>query len=530
MPTTASARPPATGAGDPAAPPAAEVRGLTWRPVGRREAVLCDVGLTVEAGERVLLAGPSGGGKSTLLRAIAGVLTTADSGTLTGTVARAGVPVDDRSRAVPPPVGLLLQEPDDALVAGRVGRDVAFGPENVALPREEIWRRVDAALAGVGFPYGRDRRTAQLSGGERQRLALAGALALDPPLLLLDEPLAMLDPPSAADVREAVLTVVARRRSALVVVDHHLQRWLDVVDRLVVLTADGRVAADGDPRRVLSAHRDELAAAGLWLPGLGPPSPLAVDPDLLRPRTPVGPPGCAALAADDIRVRHRGAGTDALAGVSAGVDAGRITALTGPSGAGKSTLATVLVGLVRPDFGRVVVDPVLAGGLRRPVDRWRSAQLGTRFGWVPQHPARSLVARRVDAEVAATATALGRPDPGRVAGLLDALGLTRYSGADPHRLSGGEQRRLALAAAVAHGPGVLVLDEPTVGQDRTTWAAVAGVAAAARAAGTAVLACTHDRLLVDALADREVALADGEVARYDGEVARDDGHRRPGAG
>ncbi len=505
------------------AAPAVDVRGLTWRPVGRRQPTLRGVDLRVEAGERVLLAGPSGGGKSTLLRAVAGVLTTADSGQLTGEVSRGGVRVDGSGpgsgsaagsgagTGLPPPVGLLLQEPDDALVAARVGRDVAFGPENLALPRDQIARLVRTSLDDVHFPYGPEHPTAALSGGERQRLALAGALAMQPPLLLLDEPLAMLDPAAAEHVRTAVLDVATRRGSAVVVVDHLLQRWLDVVDRLVVLTADGRVAADGDPRRVLAGHGAELEAAGLWLPGLPPPAPVPLDVGLLAPRVRVGRPGNPAVTAQGIGFRHRGSGAASLTGVDADVPAGRLTALTGASGAGKSTLAQLLAGLQRPGSGRVRIDPALADGLTRPVDRWRSADLAARIGWVPQHPQRGFVARRVDAELAATPAALGRPDPARAAGLLAALGLDSHAAADPFRLSGGEQRRLALAAAVAHGPGVLVLDEPTVGQDRRTWAAVAGVAAAARAAGVAVVACTHDRTFVDALADSEVRLAGGRV-------------------
>lgn len=509
------------GTGSGVTPAAVEARGLGWRPVGRREPVLRGVDLTVAPGERVLLAGPSGSGKSTLLRALAGVLTTAESGTLTGTVARAGVPLagsGGRPGPVPPPVGLLLQEPADAVVAGRVGRDVAFGPENLALSRDEIARRVSTALADVGFPYGPAHRTAALSGGERQRLALAGALAMGPPLLLLDEPLAMLDAAAAATLRGALLTAVARRGAALVVVDHHLDRWLDVVDRLVVLAADGSVLADGPTGQVLDRRWDDLAAAGLWLPGLAPPVPLHIDPSMLTPWTPVGAPGRAALSAVVLSHRRPRTAADSVTAASVEVPAGRVTALTGPSGAGKSTLAQLLVGMLRPTAGSVLVDPVLGGGLTRPVDRWRSRDLAARVGWVAQHPERAFLARRADAEVAATPRALGRLDRGplydRVAALLGAVGLAGRGAVDPYRLSGGEQRRLALAAAVAHGPGVLVLDEPTVGQDRATWAAVAGMVAAARAAGVAVLACTHDQLLVDALADREAQLADGRVVGH----------------
>ena len=168
-----------------------EVRDLTWRPFGRNEPVLARISLRIEAGSRVLLAGPSGSGKSTLLRALAGVLTTTETGDLSGSV------LIDGAQPAGSSVGLMMQDPGDALVAGRVGRDVAFGPENFGMPRSEIWSRVRSALASVGFPYDEDHATTALSGGEAQRLALAGVLALTPSLVLLDEPTSMLDPSSA---------------------------------------------------------------------------------------------------------------------------------------------------------------------------------------------------------------------------------------------------------------------------------------------------------------------------------------------
>ncbi|HZK60416.1 MAG TPA: ABC transporter ATP-binding protein, partial [Cryobacterium sp.] len=160
--------------------------------------MLHEITLRALPGERILLAGPSGSGKSTLLRALAGVLTTTDSGDLGGVVTVDGQDPHGGGS----PVGLLVQDPADAMVAQRVGRDVAFGPENIGLPRERIWPRVRAALDAVGFPYGIDHPVDAVSGGEAQRLALAGVLALGPRLVLLDEPTSMLDLFSAATVRD----------------------------------------------------------------------------------------------------------------------------------------------------------------------------------------------------------------------------------------------------------------------------------------------------------------------------------------
>jgi energy-coupling factor transporter ATP-binding protein EcfA2 len=233
-----------------------EVRGLAWRPFGRREPVLPGTDLDIPAGQRVLLVGPSGSGKSTLLRALAGVLEVADSGERSGTVLLDGEEPGARAGAV----GLVLQEPGSGVVSATIGRDVAFGLENVGVPRADMPARVTAALAAVHLDMPQDTPTHALSGGEQQRLALAGALALEPTLLLLDEPTAMLDTGNAASVRASVTETVAARRLTTVVVEHRLGPWLDFADRLVVLDATGRVVADGAPVAVLSQHGDSLVS------------------------------------------------------------------------------------------------------------------------------------------------------------------------------------------------------------------------------------------------------------------------------
>ena len=464
------------------------VEALSWRPLGRRLPVVAGLDLHVEAGSRVLLAGPSGAGKSTLLHALVGALGTTLAGELGGSVT-----VDGR-------VGLVPQQPGDAVVAERIGRDVAFGPENVGLDRAETWRRVDAALEAVGLPQGRDHPTAALSGGELQRLALAGVLALEPDVVLLDEPTSMLDPVHAAAVRDAVGRTVGHGRATLVVVEHHLEPWLELVDRVVVLGDDGSVVADATPAEFVRDHRDRLGALGVWMPGLPVPQPIGVDPDLVRPER-----GMPATSAVDLTVQLRSRSlrgsmtTTALRGVDAVVSPGVLTALTGPSGAGKSTLLAALGGLVAPDGGAVT-------GPEPPLSRRRSRDLAPDVGWSPQVPEHGFLAPTVAEEVALTAHRSGRTVD--VGAWLELVGLQHLAGAHPYRLSGGEQRRLSVLAAVAHRPGLLLLDEPTVGQDRITWAAVAGIAVAAAEAGAVVATATHDRLLVD-LADEVVALQAG---------------------
>ncbi|MDP9816531.1 energy-coupling factor transport system ATP-binding protein [Spirilliplanes yamanashiensis] len=457
------------------------LRGFGWRHAGRRAWAVRGVDLRIAHGERVLLLGPSGAGKSTLLAALAGLLAE-DSGEAEGTVEIDGLdPRKARER-----VGVLFQDPETQLVMSRCGDDVAFGLENRGVPAAEIWPRVDEALARVGFGHGRDRLTAALSGGEQQRLALAGVLALRPGLLLLDEPTANLDPAGAALVRGAVARALDAD-TTLLLVEHRVADALPLVDRVVVLEPGGGVAADGPPGAVFAAHGAALAEAGVWIPG----HPVA-------PRRAAAGPG-------EVLVRAAGA---AVAGRLRPADltahAGEVLAVTGPNGAGKSTLALLLGGLMRPTSGAVEAAPAGAP------HRWRAAALTTRIGSVFQDPEHQFVTHRVADELALGPRRLGRPaaEVDRVvAGLLDRLRLTRLAGANPYTLSGGEARRLSVATALATAPRLLVLDEPTFGQDRRTWIELVDLLAGLRDDGHGVVAVTHDADFVAALADREHRLA-----------------------
>lgn len=515
--------------------------------------MLRDVSLAIAAGERVLLVGPSGSGKSTLLRALAGLLETVDAGELTGSVTVDGVAPGAR----PGTVGLVLQEPGAGVVAASVGRDVAFGPENVRMPRAAMAEVVACALSSVGLgDLALDTPTTALSGGQTQRLALAGTLALDPSVVLLDEPTAMLDPGSAAEVRDAVAALTSgggrpvvgvdtagpgagHPSPTLVVVEHVLAPWVDLVDRLVVLSADGRVVADGPVRQTLDTERDRLLEMGIWVPGVGPPAPVVVDPALVAHRPPhsilsagIGTAAPARGSADTRRTpslqtapfvverttrlvdgsaRSRQAAVLAEQLVAA---PGTLTALVGPSGSGKSTVLHALAGFLEPTdpVAVQVCPPIPASGVPAPdisdavpPASLSAPDLARSLAWVPQWSSSTIVARTVLDEVLTTArtveppavTAGGEASVERAHALLRVLDLGHLEAADPRQLSGGEQRRLAVAAALHHGPPVLLADEPTVGQDRGTWAAVVGLVAAYRAGGGAVVTATHDAHVID---------------------------------
>jgi energy-coupling factor transport system ATP-binding protein len=480
-------------------------RGWGWRHGTRRAWALRGLDLDVEPGERVLLLGPSGSGKSTLLAGLAGLLDPGDdpdegAGDQEGELLLDGVPARlARRQAVTAGrarTGLLLQDPVAQTVLARCGDDVAFGLENHAVPPELIWPRVEAALRGVAFPYGLAHPTARLSGGERQRLALAGVLALRPGLLLLDEPSAMLDDEGARVLREQVTAVLEATGATCVLVEHRLAGWVDLVDRVVVLGPSG-VLADGPPARVFAEHGAALAARGVWVPGHEP-----------RPVPPAAPSvGEELLAAHDLavtrRARARAGLPPVLTGVGLTVAAGTATCLLGPNGAGKSTLALALAGLAAPAAGTVTASPALAAGLReRRPHRWRPRDLVHRIGTVFQEPEHQFVAPTVAAELAVGPRRAGVPEPqvaDRVAELLARLRLEPLARANPYTLSGGEQRRLSVAGVLAARPRVVVLDEPTFGQDARTWAELVAQLAELVAGGTAVVAATHDAALVDAL-------------------------------
>ncbi|MFC6706456.1 ABC transporter ATP-binding protein [Flexivirga alba] len=467
----------------------ASFRGFGWRPLGRREEVISGLDLSFSPGEIVLLAGGSGAGKSTVLRALAGLLGEAVPGDQTGTV------------EVSAACGLLLQNPADSLVASTIGREVAFGPENLALPHDEIWRRAHECLAQVGLTYDVRRSTSALSGGELQRLALAGVLAIRPGLLLLDEPTSMLDDDTADHVRRRVLEAARATGATTIVVEHRIGPWLPYCDRVVVLER-GQVVADTTPSAFTAEHTARMLDAGVWMPGVPDPTPVHVDASWVTPDRPGHELQAEELQVDltvrslQGRVTHR-----ALDGVTTVLHAGELTALVGPSGAGKSTLLAAFAGMLRPTAGTLA-------GAEPPFARRRSKELAMAVGFVPQNPEHGFLRTTVRDEVACTATQLGRSVD--VDSLLALMRLDHLAGANPFQLSGGEQRRLAVLAALAHRPAVVLLDEPTVGQDRHTWAAVAGWSLAARDAGATVAVATHDHALVE-LSDTVIQLKNGQA-------------------
>lgn len=434
-----------------------------YRYPGRAQPALQRVTVKVAAGELVVLVGASGSGKSTLLAALAGTLPPHGA---TGAL-----------RVEAAHVGLVQQEPEGNIVMETVGDDIAFPLENRA--EELIWPRVTAIAAAVGLDIPMGSPTAALSGGQQQLLAVAAASVAGPDLLLLDEPTANLDPAAADLVLTAVRQVRRDTGCTVVVVEHRVAGWLDLADR-VLLAIDGTVLSLQPDQLREFLHERPDAAGHVWLDGGAGAA------------TPAGRPGAVVLSASDVSLEGR------LAPVSLELRAGEVVALTGAPGAGKSTLLGCLAGLLTPTGGTVAV------AQRTQPWRWPSREVAAVFGVVFQNPEHQFITGRVIDEMLHGLT--GADARARAEAILQRLQLDHLADADPFTLSGGEQRRLSVATALVLDPRILVLDEPTFGQDPATWANLVGIIAAHRDAGGAVLMATHDPRLVTALGARDVRL------------------------
>ncbi|MFU0528186.1 ATP-binding cassette domain-containing protein [Gardnerella vaginalis] len=607
----------------------AELRFENWgyRHASRRAFAVRGLDLTIKAGQRVLLLGASGIGKSTILSGAAGLIgndfvaknsedsakdsvknsansansaksqqTTlvedADGGVSEGCVLVDGVPVR-RARGR---VGLVLQDPDAQAIFQRLGDNVAFGPENMNVPRGEIWDRVRKSLKEVGLDgLQLHRSTSHLSGGQMQRLALAGALAMQPSVLLLDEPTANLDPDGTQQIVGAVRAVLDSTHATMVLVEHHAEPWIEMIDRVVVLGLESDEAAKGKAANEKAAnnetsrdetsndesvhsetvHDDDIARAassrtvivadgtpdevfnrtdldfedlGIWLPERYKRNAKSSEKSSLTTKSsenaesyeksfantysasnssasnsfanaqssekyyencdPAEGYGEVLLSTKDLAISHN---SEPIARhINLEFKAGQITALVGSNGAGKSTLSLTLAGLLPAVSGEVVASDALAQGANgtNPM-KWKSPDLAKRISYVFQNPEHQFACGSVLDEVMLGPLRTGvSADEARAKAqeLLKRFRLARYANANPYTLSGGEKRRLTVAASLAAAPRVLILDEPTFGQDRKTWLQIIRLIASLRSEGVSIIVVTHDRELVEVLGARLVEL------------------------
>jgi len=489
---------------------------------GAAERALQDVSLHVPVGTVALVTGASGSGKSTLLRCTNGLVPHFSGGQLSGRLQVDGLdPVQVSPQGMSRYVGFVFQDPEAQFVVDRVEDEIAFALENLALPRGEMETRVAEALGLLELEPLRSRRVETLSGGERQRVAIAAALALRPRLLVLDEPTSQLDPYSAEEVLQALQRLNRTLGLTILLSEHRLERVLPFAGQMIYLEAGQSGLVSGPPRTVLAQIplRPPLASLGLALGW--DPLPLSVEEaqpfvvksnsnhlaaevvaNNLENRSNEFSRSPALLKADGLEAFY--GSIPALRGVDLALHAGEITALMGPNGAGKSTLLRCLVGLLRPQRGRIWVDGLDIHG-KEP------AEICRQVGYLPQDPNALLFADTVRQELEATLRFHGQPSGPQVDELLTRLGLADKADAYPRDLSAGERQRAALGAVMVVQPRVLLLDEPTRGLDYAAKSGLLDLLRGWRAEGMAILLVTHDVELAALAADQIVLLENCQV-------------------
>jgi len=562
--------------------PVLQVQGLSFAYASRLKPALVDVGFGVVPGETVLVLGPSGSGKSTLTLCLDGLIPHLIEGEYAGRVTVAGLVVQNTPvHLLAQRVGLVFQDPDSQFCTLTVEDEVAFGLENLCVEPRRIDEEVDRALELVGLRAYRYRRLSDLSGGEKQRVALASVLAMGPPLLVLDEPSANLDPRATTELFELLRSLREEHGHTLLIIEHKLDEVIDWVDSVLVLGSDGRLLYRGDPATAFYEMADTLEQAGVWrpqtselvialreagwavpgrplgvgetvaalhaTPGLfrqlnllvrrhgGPadvpaadsppadvptvvavsvatPSPETPSPETPSPETPL-------LDVCDLSFRYPG-GEVAVDGVSFSLQAGSFVALAGANGAGKTTLASLISGVLTPPAGTVWLQG-------RDVSRLSPGELGAQVGHVFQNPEHQFVTETVRGElIYSLSPGAGRrrnphlPPEQRelVDAWLEKLGLLALAEANPFSLSHGQKRRLSVAAMLIRRQALLILDEPTLGQDERQVAHLMALMQGFQAAGGTVLMITHDMRLVAEYADRLLVLKRGRLV-HDGSPA-----------
>jgi len=483
--------------------PPLRIERLSFRYRNRPQPALEDVSLRAEAGQVLLVAGASGCGKSTLIRCINGLIPRSYKGDLRGQVylysrSTQGMTLPQISQIV----GTLLQDPEKQILGSRVENEVAFGLENLGQPREEILARVDEALRYLGLEHLRRRETFYLSGGEKQKVALAGVLAMRPSILVLDEPLANLDPASAAEALRLIRRL-ADEGKTVIIVEHRVEDVLKIQPEKALFLEDGRVRYFGDVEGFLQAvdyHQAKLPAPLIMAQARRASAPAQTWPDPRRD----GRRGEVLVRFENVSFAYDD-GEPVLRDVSLDIHAGDVIALLGPNGAGKTTLVKQAIGLLKPTQGRVLVDG-------KDTREMTVAQAARHIGYVFQSPSHMLFAPTVRQELAFGPKNLGYDAETIAAGVRQAIRLVNLTGLEdyaPLALSFGQQKRVSIAAILAMRSPILVMDEPTAGQDYQNY--MTFMAAISEMPFSAILFITHDLDLAISYANRVVLMHAGQI-------------------
>jgi len=512
------------------------IEGLTFYYSGATQPSLQDINLEVNGGEFVLVTGPSGGGKSSLCRCLNGLIPHFYGGKIAGRVEVGGLDTLKHStKELATRVGMVFQDPENQLVSLDVEREIAFGLENLAFPKNLIAKRIEESLDTLGISDLRHRQLHELSGGEKQKVAIASVLALHPSILILDEPTSELDPKGAEELLSVAMRLNDELGLTVILVEHRLDRVLQYADRLIVLNR-GTVAVDGKVRDVMSSRYQELFQMGIGVPpmirlvqelkdrGIGiEGTPLTVkegramlDKAFHRASgqfTRSSESNGGRPLVETKRLWHAYPnGLTALKNVSLSIDEGEFVAIMGRNASGKSTLVKHFNRLLTPTKGRVKIDGI-------DTKETTIAELARKVGFVFQNPNDHLFADTVTEEITFTLKNLGFGSgeiKSRTSEMLEKFNLGEYRNHYPRSLSGGEKQRVALASVIAVRPKILILDEPTRGMEYRLKSELIRFLEEYRQRGNTVILVSHDVEMVAECADRVILLSEGKVV-VDGE-------------
>lgn len=480
------------------------IENLTFRYRSRSEPAIRNINLSVQSGQVVLIAGASGCGKTTLIRCINGLIPRSYKGELTGSIRIFGQDTRGLSLArISQMVGTVLQDPERQILGSRVINEVAFGLENLGLPREEILQRAHEALERLKIAHLRDRETFNLSGGEKQKVALAGVLAMRPGILLLDEPLASLDPASAQDAL-SMIRQLADEGMTIILIEHRVEDVLTIHPERVLYMSDGEIKFDGtaeqlvdyvDFREIKLPARMVLDLAARTTP---PATPQWLPSGREGPREPL-------VEFQDVHFGYE-TETEVLHGINLAIYRGDVIAVLGPNGAGKTTLVKHAIGLLKPKRGRVLIRG-------RDTRQMSVAEIASTLGYVFQSPSHMLFAPTVYEELAFGPKNLNHdPETIRkeVMEAIQIVNLAGYEQTPPLSMSFGQQKRVSIAAILSMRSRILVMDEPTAGQDYKNY--INFMDSILQMPGfEAILFITHDIDVAIRYANRVLLVSNGQV-------------------
>lgn len=482
------------------------IDNLSFRYRDRQGAAIHNISFTAHPGEVLLVAGASGCGKTTLVRCINGLIPRSYKGEMSGQVLVFGEKVQDwKLSQISQKIGTVLQDPERQILGTKVVNEVAFGLENLGMPREEIYSRVDEALNFLKISHLRQRETFNLSGGEKQKVALAGVLAMRPSIVLLDEPLASLDPASAQDTLDAV-RVLADQGLSILLVEHRVEDVLRIKPERVMFMSEGEIRYLGDVSglsTVVNYREVKLPAEDIVERAKRDPAPVEIR---------VLPGVTSSQAGDEALVRFENVAfgyeseVEILHGINLQINRGDVIAVLGPNGSGKTTFVKHAIGLLKPKSGRVFV-----GG--RDTREASVAEIASMLGYVFQSPSHMLFAPTVRDELAFGPTNMKHTKEQielEVKEALKIVNLVEKEKDPPLALSFGQQKRVSIAAILAMRSRILVMDEPTAGQDYQNY--MNFMDSILQMPGfEAIVFITHDVDLAAIYANRVLIISDGRL-------------------